>query len=117
MADQAIDFAHLDRYVAGDAALRDEVLTIFEGQVARCLRLLDPDASNEEWRSVAHALKGASRGIGAWDIGDLCAEAEHMAGATEEVREKRMAAREQIERCAAEALAEIKRLRRETPSA
>jgi len=113
MNQAAIDFAHLDRYVAGDVALRDEVLTIFESQVARCLRLLDPDAPHEEWRSVAHALKGASRGIGAWKIGDLCAEAEGMKGATSDTRERRAEAKAQIEQCAQSALAEIRRLRRD----
>ncbi|MEM7740251.1 MAG: Hpt domain-containing protein [Pseudomonadota bacterium] len=114
MTEAAIDFAHLDRYVAGDVALREEVLTIFESQVARCLRLLDPDAPHEEWRSIAHALKGASRGIGAWQIGDLCAEAESMKGASTDVRERRVEAKVQIERCAKSALDEIRRLRRDS---
>lgn len=112
MTDQAIDFEHLDRYVAGDAALRDEVLTIFEGQVARCLRLLDVDGPNEEWRSIAHALKGASRGIGAWSVGAICEQAEKMTGTEEDVREARIAAKQQIQTCVEAALAEIKRLRR-----
>lgn len=113
MTDQAIDFAHLDRYVAGDAALRDEVLTIFEGQVARCMRLLDPDGPNEEWRSVAHALKGASRGIGAWSVGALCEAAEKMTGSSADVREARITAKAEIEACVEKALEEIRRLRRD----
>lgn len=113
MTDQAIDFAHLDRYVAGDVALRDEVLTIFEGQVARCLRLLDPDGPNEDWRSVAHALKGASRGIGAWDVGTLCERAEKMTGTPDDVRDARIAAKEAIRASVDKALAEIKKLRRD----
>ena len=112
MTDQAIDFAHLDRYVAGDAALRDEVLTIFESQVARCLRLLDPDGPNEDWRSIAHALKGASRGIGAWDVGALCEKAEKMTGTPQDVREARIAAKNAILDSVDKALDEIKKLRR-----
>lgn len=112
MTDQAIDFEHLDRYVAVDPALRDEVLTIFEGQVARCLRLLNPEGPNEEWRSVAHALKGASRGIGAWTIGAYCEEAEQMAGTPTDVLETRLALKQQIESSVTAALDEIRRLRR-----
>ncbi|MFC3301442.1 Hpt domain-containing protein [Parvularcula lutaonensis] len=112
MTDQAIDFDHLDRYVAGDAALRDEVLTIFEGQVARCLRLLDVDGPNEEWRSIAHALKGASRGIGAWEVGAVCEQAEKLSGTPDDVREARIALKQQIQACVETALVEIKRLRR-----
>lgn len=117
MTNAAIDFAHLDRYVAGDSALRDEVLAIFESQVARCLRLLDPDAPHEEWRSIAHALKGASRGIGAWKIGDLCAEAEGMKDGLDNVRSRRIEAKAEIEQSAQSALEEIRRLRRDTPNA
>lgn len=113
MTDKAIDFEHLDRYVAGDAALRDEVLTIFEGQVARCLRLLDPQGPNEHWRSIAHALKGASRGVGAWDVGDVCERAEKMLGTSEEVIEARMAAKEEIERSVETALDTIRSFRRQ----
>ena len=112
MTDQAIDIEHLDRYVAGDAALRDEVLTIFEGQVARCLRLLNPEGPNEEWRSIAHALKGASRGIGAWTLGAYCDEAEAMAGTPDDVLETRLQLRDQIYSSVEEALEEIRRLRR-----
>ncbi|NNU15188.1 Hpt domain-containing protein [Parvularcula sp. ZS-1/3] len=112
MTDQAIDFDHLDRYVAGDAALRDEVLTIFEGQVARCLRLLNPEGPNEEWRSIAHALKGASRGIGAWTVGAYCERAEKMTGTDEDVFEVRVALKEQIQSSVDEALTAIRELRR-----
>lgn len=112
MTDQAIDFDHLDRYVAGDAALRDEILTIFEGQVARCLRLLDPAGPNEHWRSIAHALKGASRGIGAWDVGSACERAEKMLGNPDQVLEARIAVKAEIERSVGEALETIRAFRR-----
>ena len=113
MTDQAIDFDHLDRYVAGDAALRDEVLTIFEGQVARCLRMLDPAAPNEQWRSIAHALKGASRGIGAWEVGAACEEAEKMLGSPEKVIEARREIRSEIDQAVTDAMNTIRRFRRD----
>lgn len=112
MSEPAIDLEHLDRYVAGDTALRDEVLTIFEGQVARCLRLLNPEGPNEEWRSIAHALKGASRGIGAWDVGSSCERAEKLTGTPEDLLEARIAIKEEIKAAVDAALGEIKRLRR-----
>ncbi|MEL6227876.1 MAG: Hpt domain-containing protein [Pseudomonadota bacterium] len=112
MTENAIDFAHLDRYVAGDRMLRDEVLTIFEGQVARCLRLLDVDGPSEEWRSIAHALKGASRGIGAWTIGSICEQAEKMSGTPHDVREARIQVKEEIQSSVEVALDEIRKLRR-----
>lgn len=112
MTDQAIDLDHLDRYVAGDTALRDEVLTIFEGQVARCLNMLDPEGPHEEWRSIAHALKGASRGIGAWTVGAYCEEAEKVEGSIDEVVHARRELKAAIERSVGEALGEIKALRR-----
>ncbi|MCQ8184992.1 Hpt domain-containing protein [Parvularcula maris] len=112
MTDQAIDLDHLDRYVAGDVALRDEVLTIFEGQVARCLNMLDPEGPHEEWRSIAHALKGASRGIGAWAVGSYCEEAERMAGASDDVVAARRSLKASIEASVAEALDQIRALRK-----
>jgi hypothetical protein len=112
MTDQAIDLDHLDRYVAGDVALRDEVLTIFEGQVERCLNMLDPEGPHEEWRSIAHALKGASRGIGAWTVGAYCEEAERVGGSFEEMVAARRSLKASIERSVSAAIAEIRALRR-----
>lgn len=83
MGQQAyIDVKHLDRYVAGDKALRDEILAIYEEQVETWVSMLDPSADDQSWRNAAHALKGASRGVGAWELGDLCAQAEMMIGDT-----------------------------------
>lgn len=75
-----IDLDHLEKYVAGDDALRDEILTIFEDQVENWIRLLNPHQTDEVWCEAAHALKGASRGIGAWQAGDLCEKAEALVG-------------------------------------
>lgn len=75
-----IDLDHLDRYVAGDRFLRDEILGIFEEQADMWTRMLDPNAEDAAWKDAAHALKGASRGVGAWEVGDLCAEAETLIG-------------------------------------
>jgi len=75
-----IDSAHLEQYICGDDALRDEILTIFEEQAGAWIAKFDPALSDEDWQNAAHALKGASRGVGAWAVGDLCEEAESMTG-------------------------------------
>ncbi|WP_425408667.1 Hpt domain-containing protein [Hyphococcus sp.] len=76
----AIDFKHLDKYVMGDDDLRDEVLEIFIDQLHLQLRNLDPSKDDISWKHTAHTLKGAARGVGAWDVGDLCQEAELLVG-------------------------------------
>ena len=71
-----IDGAHLDRVTGGDEALTLEVLGLFRQQMALWSELLQPDAANEVWGDTAHSLKGAARGIGAWALGEVCAQAE-----------------------------------------
>ena len=78
-----IDLDHLNVYVADDDALRDEILTIFEEQVQKWEQFFDPEQSDEEWYDACHALKGAARGIGAWQVGDLCEQAEKLVGRSE----------------------------------
>lgn len=85
-----IDLAHLDQYVCGDNALLDEILTIYEDQAELWLARLQPSQDDEDWRNAAHALKGASRGVGAWAVGDLCEAAEALvAGAPEKAARRR----------------------------
>jgi HPt (histidine-containing phosphotransfer) domain-containing protein len=80
MQQALIDLEHLDRYVAGDRSLRDEILAIFEEQAEMWTKQLDPSAEDQAWRDAAHALKGASRGVGAWEVGHICQEAERLIG-------------------------------------
>ena len=105
-----LDLDHLDRYVAGDAVLRDEVLTIFEEQAATWLRTLDPRADDQAWRDAAHSLKGAARGVGAWDVGHACEQAERLTG---EARDEsvRTAKLSEIEATVTAVIAEVRRLR------
>lgn len=79
-ASNAIDFDHLEKYVMGDAGLRGEVLEIFIAQLDVHMRDLDPLRDDLSWKNTAHTLKGAARGVGAWDVGDLCQEAETLIG-------------------------------------
>jgi HPt (histidine-containing phosphotransfer) domain-containing protein len=78
----AVDFPYLESYAAGDEALIAEVLSMFEEQVELWLRLLDPAGDAAAWRDGAHTLKGASAGVGAKALAEVCAEAERAASET-----------------------------------
>jgi hypothetical protein len=72
----AVDFGHLETFAACDGALIDEVLAPFREQSAMWLRLLDPDGDAGAFRDAAHTLKGASLGVGAFDLAKTCEAAE-----------------------------------------
>ncbi|MEL6369365.1 MAG: Hpt domain-containing protein [Pseudomonadota bacterium] len=71
-----IDISHLDQYICGDAALFDEVLTIFVEQAQNWVDQLDPSMTDDAWYHACHSLKGASRGVGAWELGNLAEQGE-----------------------------------------
>lgn len=84
-----IDMDHLNKYVMGDDALRDEILEIFVEQINLMLSQFDVQQSDESWTLTAHTLKGAARGVGAWSIGELCEKAEALIGAAPAKTESR----------------------------
>lgn len=100
----AVDFAHLEAYAAGDAAVIEEVLGLFQNQVEVWLRLLDPAGPAEGWRDAAHTLKGSSLGVGAFELARICSEAE-LGSAESEGR--KLAALSRIQDAAAAALADV----------
>ena len=106
-----IDLNHLEKYVAGDVGLRDEILTIFAEQAELLSAKFSAAAADDGWRNTAHALKGASRGVGAWELGDLCEEAEAMIGEMAGKGEKRAAILVSIRQKITAALDEVRRLR------
>jgi len=69
-----VDFAYLEEFAAGDDAVIDEVLALFREQSAIWGAMLDP--GNEGWRDGVHTLKGAARGVGAFQLGDACQACE-----------------------------------------
>lgn len=74
-----IDLAHLARYTGGDAQLDSEVLDLFVSQCAGQLRRLEAQLAAPDpktWREIAHSLKGASSGIGAFALAEAAAKAE-----------------------------------------
>lgn len=79
MGSNAIDLRHLDRYTGGEKELNADVLRLFDEQVARLVAemsaLLD-SSDHKRWRELAHSIKGAARGVGAFSMGDLAALAE-----------------------------------------
>ena len=88
----AIDIRHLERYVFGDRALLDEILTIYIEQATLLLDRLEAAVDDDAWHSAAHTLKGASRGVGAWTVGDLAEAAEKLTGgARAEARDETVA--------------------------
>lgn len=109
-AETYIDVDHLDRYVAGDRALRDEILTIYEQQAESWIRILDPKAEDGAWRDAAHALKGASRGVGAWRIGDICEEAEELTADAADI-DARQQIVERLRKVVMSTINEVRRLR------
>lgn len=74
---RAIDFNHLDAYTAGDHDLINEVLRLFRGQVAQLIEVLAGASDAKTWKDTAHGIKGAARGIGAWEAAEAAAQVEH----------------------------------------
>ncbi|HZZ90555.1 MAG TPA: Hpt domain-containing protein [Caulobacteraceae bacterium] len=69
-----VDFAYLEGFAAGDDDVIDEVLALFREQSSIWGAMLDP--AHEGWRDAVHTLKGASRGVGAFQLGDACQACE-----------------------------------------
>lgn len=83
-AEQAVDFAYLESYAAGDEAVVAEVLELFREQAKAWEAKLSPEA---DWAEVVHTIKGAARGVGAVALGEVCARAEQAGpGSLPEVR-------------------------------
>lgn len=77
-----VDLDHLARYTGGDASLNAEVLQLFLDQTAQLLGQLHAaleDRDHKSWREIAHSLKGAARGVGAFAMADAAAAVEPVA--------------------------------------
>jgi HPt (histidine-containing phosphotransfer) domain-containing protein len=75
-AAKPIDYDHLDRYTAGDVTLMREVLRLFRAQGDQLIETMSAADDLKTWKITAHGLKGAARGIGAWEMAKAAAEAE-----------------------------------------
>jgi len=83
-AERPIDLEHLNRYTGGDRGLNAEILKLFDDQCAALLGQLealaaDDGAGSKTWHELTHTLKGAARGVGAFGLADIAAEAEKIA--------------------------------------
>ena len=76
----ALDLVHLDKYIAGDVALRDEILSMFAERAIQLNGELKTTQTDQERKITLHTLKGGARGVGAWALGDLCEKAERING-------------------------------------
>lgn len=72
----AVDMDHLHRYTLGDTDLEQELFEAFLPSAGRYIEQLSGTLNDGDWSRTAHALKGAARGIGAFDLGELAARAE-----------------------------------------
>lgn len=71
---QAVDFAYLEAFAAGDRGVVREVLGLFLDQAKVWEAGLS--APSDGWRDLAHTIKGSARGIGARPLGDVAEAAE-----------------------------------------
>jgi HPt (histidine-containing phosphotransfer) domain-containing protein len=74
--DKPVDLVHLSHQTMGDRGLEREVLDIFLGQAKAYIESWHSNSKPEARRRIAHSLKGAARGIGAWELAHLSALAE-----------------------------------------
>ena len=82
-----IDLDHLARYTGGEKALNSEILRLFDSQVTDMVGQLDvliAQRDAKRWREIAHTIKGAARGVGAFEMGEAAAAAEPVDPANEE---------------------------------
>lgn len=105
-----IDLVHLEKYVAGDNALRDEILSMFAGRALELSAQLKTTQTDEERKLALHTLKGGARGVGAWALGDLCEKAERMNGVPESAADQ-AAVIEEIDAAVANVVAAVQTLR------
>jgi HPt (histidine-containing phosphotransfer) domain-containing protein len=80
-AECPIDLDHLNRYTGGNRGLNEEILRLFEDQCTATLAGLEELAradgvGSRSWLQLTHTLKGAARGVGAFGVADIAAEAE-----------------------------------------
>ena len=79
MSDTPVDLEHLARYTGGDKSLNAEILRLFDAQITEMVTKLQAVLSQRDpkgWRQVTHTIKGAARGVGAFGMGQVAADAE-----------------------------------------
>jgi len=72
----AIDVAFLDRVTFRDRVLAREVLVLFGRQAEGLLSIISTTEKQHVRNESAHKLKGAARGVGAFDVARAAEEVE-----------------------------------------
>jgi CheY-like chemotaxis protein len=76
----SMDISFVELYTEGDLAAEKELIDVFAAIGRDCLRImqshLDGVATEQDWRGVAHKLKGAAAQIGAAGLSALALRAE-----------------------------------------
>lgn len=71
-----VDLVHLSTLTMGDRDLEREVLGMFLSHSDIYLTTLKAAGSAQARKQAAHSLKGAARGIGAWQLAEFAQQAE-----------------------------------------
>ena len=72
----AIDIEFLDRVTFSDRGLAREVLQLFDRQADSLLQVIRETESTRMRLEIAHKLKGAARGVGAFSVARAAEEIE-----------------------------------------
>ena len=78
-----IDLVHLSKYTLGNRDLENELMGLFRAQADVYLGRLAEAATDADWVSAAHSLKGSAKALGAWRLADLAEFAERGAAVSE----------------------------------
>lgn len=71
-----VDLVHLGNQTMGDEALETEILSIFKSQSQIYMKMMLNSCDVTNRIRAAHSLKGAARGIGAFELAERAAEVE-----------------------------------------
>jgi HPt (histidine-containing phosphotransfer) domain-containing protein len=74
-----LDIAHLDRQTMGDRDIRREVLLLLDGQLEGYLPSVG-GGTEAELLAIAHSIKGAARGTGAFALAEAASAVERSPG-------------------------------------
>lgn|SRR6478672_11704094 len=102
-----VDLDHLARYTGGDPTLNREILMLFVEQSSAMLAQLPGVRDAKTWHHIVHSLKGAARGIGAFALADVAAEAEPLDPAAQRAEADALLPRLQAGTTAVHAFVEI----------
>lgn len=93
-ASPPVNLTELRAITDGDRAMENTLFDLFASTVDRCVENMKKcleGGGADQWRNIAHELKGASGTIGAYPLRGLCEEAEHLSPENAEKRQEFLA--------------------------